>query len=112
MALSADDIESIASLTAKKLSGSDQPFFISREEHYQDHLLMRKMRKDSEDWSEVLAFVKGERRTRERRQNDARSLKNQVLGALMIAGAMGAVGLLGAWALRALSDFIKTQGGG
>lgn len=112
MALSTEDIEAIASMTAQKLCATDQAFYVPKEDHYQDHLLIKQMRENSEAWSDVLTFVKGERRIRERRQNDARSLKNQLIGALMVAGALGSIGLLGAWGLRALGDFIKVQGGG
>tara|TARA_R110002072_G_scaffold21764_16_gene76816 strand:- start:2483 stop:2818 length:336 start_codon:yes stop_codon:yes gene_type:complete len=111
MTLSASEIESIASLTAKKLCESDQPFYVPKEDHYHDHLLIKQMRANSEEWSGALAFIAGERRTRERRQNDARKIRNQVFGALMTAGVLGMLGLLGAWGISALANLIKTQGG-
>jgi len=111
MALSKDDVEAIASLTAEKLCDSERPFHVPREDHYHDHLLIRQMRKDAEAWAGVLNFVSNERHARERRQDDARKLRNQVIGALMVAGVIGGLGLIGAWAINALVSLVKTQGG-
>ncbi|MFT6550465.1 MAG: hypothetical protein ACJA1I_000493 [Zhongshania marina] len=111
MSLDQADIESIADLTAKKLCESDQPFYVPREDHYHDHLLIKKMREDSDAWSDVLTFVSSERRVRERRQDDVRKLRNQVFGALMVAGVFGLLGLIGTWGISALVNLVKSQGG-
>lgn len=111
MALSKDDVEAIASLTAQKLCDAERPFYVPKEDHYHDHLLIRQMRKDADAWADVLSFVSDERTARERRQDDARKLRNQVIGALMVAGVIGSLGLLGAWAINALVNLVKAQGG-
>lgn len=111
MSISQSEIEEIAVLISEKLSKSDSRFFVPAEDHYHDHLLIKQMRADASEWAGVMRFVSEERQTRERRQNDARKIRNQVFGALMTAGVLGMLGLLGAWGISALANLIKTQGG-
>ena len=111
MGLSAEDIEAIAERTAARLSDNDRAFFVPMEQHYQDHLMIRQMRESNSSWNDVVQYIKEEKQAKEKRKTDARTIRNQVLGVLLTSGILGMMGLFGAWAINAIANMVKAQGG-
>lgn len=111
MGLSAEDIEAIAERTAARLSDNDRAFFVPMEQHYQDHLMIRQIRESKSTWDDVVRYIRDEQEAKKNRKSDARKIRNQVLGVLLTSGALGAMGIFGAWAINAIANLVKAQGG-
>ena len=106
MPLSDEEVRRIAASIAEQMTENKRALWIDPESHYQQHLFIRTLQ-EHKDVPELLEFMANHRATLMKKEEDLKSLKNRIIGTVVISFVLGVLGLIGSWTLDVIGKISK-----
>ena len=111
--LDQQQLDQLAEALAQKLMNERRARWVDPETHYEHHRFIKHLKDDEARRAELLDYMERIKNQDTERQERVSRIKERVVGSIVLAAVLGAVGSIGAWVmpyLRALAQLLKDGG--